>query len=641
MTPAPAPAMDHAEDEGGGGARNQSSMVVVKTEAVCTNGGGPLVASPDLVIEDEGDETTECSSSFGDTCSGSEGEADGGEPEVNSGISARANGGRPSKPPRRKKVTAEWRNSVRPIMWRCQWLELRMKELSCQVSKYDRELALIKKEKEQQVLSKANGSMSESVQIHKGHGNSIMKRRKRKIHEENVDASLYINKHQILSYYHDKQNKGAETDAVLIDDECGSTVDGSIRGGLDTVTLLDSENYDMIFEQLTLKDTLMTIDGLQSRVHLLQDRLSNAHSGGENLALSEDGTHVMVTRKRQHTQKRSFSYTKCRYTKPQKRKNLNILLKDEDGSDLAGRPALPDRETSVRIKYENRNAEERSGECNYSMEKAVTVDLLLGTDNSIPNDHIGDLCKENTDDILIDNQVANEECQQLDKAKHLPSGTSSKGQNISGPAEMEDISAPAEVKNTCAPVETDSTSAPAVEPVSPQIKQELKPKKRRKKCSFFTKKQKKDASKTPAAKEKTEGTPSAAKNKTGSTPSAAAAVKTESTPSAGTGLGTMTFRSAGKMRKAGNEPADMKKRESGSESAAPKKHKTGRPSSAAKKQKTENPSSATKNQETENKPSTIKEAESAPLNMKIEKAVLVAVNSRRSQRVRKPKVFDE
>ena len=106
-------------------------------------------------------------------------------------------------PFRRKKVTTEWRNSVRPILWRCQWLELRMKELSSQVSKYDRELALIKKEKEvQQTVSKTNDSMSESFQIHKVHRNSIMKRRKRKRHEENVDSSLYIKKHQILSYYH-------------------------------------------------------------------------------------------------------------------------------------------------------------------------------------------------------------------------------------------------------------------------------------------------------------------------------------------------------------------------------------------------------------------------------------------------------
>ena len=76
---------------------------------------------------------------------------------------------------------AEWSNSVRPIQWRCHWLELRMRELSSQVSKYDRELALINKQKEsKQAVSKANGTMSESMQMHKGHGNSIMKRRKRK-----------------------------------------------------------------------------------------------------------------------------------------------------------------------------------------------------------------------------------------------------------------------------------------------------------------------------------------------------------------------------------------------------------------------------------------------------------------------------
>jgi len=127
-------------------------------------------------------------------------------------------------------------------------------------------------------------------------------------------------------------------------------------------------------------------------------------------------------------------------------------------------------------------------------------------------------------------------------------------------------------------------------------------------------------------KEKIEGTPLAAKNKAGGTPSAA------------TGLGTMAACSAGKKRKTGKEPADAKKRES----AATKKQETGKTSSATKKLKTENTSSATKKQETENAPCAIKkETESSSLNLKIEKAVLVAVNSRRSQRVRKPKVFDE
>uniref|UniRef100_A0A804N2Y3 Uncharacterized protein n=1 Tax=Zea mays TaxID=4577 RepID=A0A804N2Y3_MAIZE len=635
MAPASVPALPTAmdtKDEGDGGSKNQNSVVVVKSEVVCTN-GGPLVVGTELV-KYEGGDTTECSSSFGDTCSGFEGEADNGEPEVNSSLSAHANGVGPSKPPRRKKVMAEWSNSVRPIQWRCHWLELRMRELSSQISKYDKELALIKKQNElQQAASKANGTMSESMQIHKGHGNSIMKRRKRKRHEDSVDASLYINKHQILSYYHDKQNKGVQTGDLLVDDDCG-TVDGSISGGLDTTTLLDSEDYDMICEQHALQDILLTIDGLQSRVHLLQDRLSKAHSEGENLAFSGADTDVRVAGKRQRTQKHSFSNTKSRHTKPQKRKNLNILLKDDDdGQALAGGPALADGETDVHMIGASRSTEERSGECNHSRDKAITVDLLLGTGNSITNSDIGDLYN-NTDDVLIANQAAVEACQQFHEAKHLPSGSPSKDKIISAPAEMKNNSPPVEVKNTCgpvkieslcSPVEGENTSDPALEqesflekspsrqPVSPGNKQELKPKKRRKKKgSLFTKKQRKVDSRTPDAKEKTEGTPSDV------------AEETESPLSGATGPGTMRSCCAGKKRKSGNEPADA--------------NKTGKPSSAVKKQKTENPTAAanaTKKRATEKK----LESASASQKLQVEKAVLVAVNSRRSQRVRKPKVF--
>lgn len=636
MAPASVPALPTAmdtKDEGDGGSKNQNSVVVVKSEVVCTN-GGPLVVGTELV-KYEGGDTTECSSSFGDTCSGFEGEADNGEPEVNSSLSAHANGVGPSKPSRRKKVMAEWSNSVRPIQWRCHWLELRMRELSSQISKYDKELALIKKQNElQQAASKANGTMSESMQIHKGHGNSIMKRRKRKRHEDSVDVSLYINKHQILSYYHDKQNKGVQTGDLLVDDDCG-TVDGSISGGLDTTTLLDSEDYDMICEQHALQDILLTIDGLQSRVHLLQDRLSKAHSEGENLAFSGADTDVRVAGKRQRTQKHSFSNTKSRHTKPQKRKNLNILLKDDDdGQALAGGPALADGETDVHMIGASRSTEERSGECNHSRDKAITVDLLLGTGNSITNSDIGDLYNVNTDDVLIANQAAVEACQQFHEAKHLPSGSPSKDKIISAPAEMKNNSPPVEVKNTCgpvkieslcSPVEGENTSDPALEQesflekspsrqsVSPGNKQELKPKKRRKKKgSLFTKKQRKVDSRTPDAKEKTEGTPSDV------------AEETESPLSGATGPGTMRSCCAGKKRKSGNEPADA--------------NKTGKPSSAVKKQKTENPTAAanaTKKRATEKK----LESASASQKLQVEKAVLVAVNSRRSQRVRKPKVF--
>ncbi|KAL6627804.1 hypothetical protein ACP70R_031530 [Stipagrostis hirtigluma subsp. patula] len=435
----------------------------------------------------------------------------------------------------------------------------------------------------------------------------------------------------LMAYY--KQNKGAETDSLLIDDDCSSAVNRSITGGLDTFPLLDAEEYDMIFEQLALKNILSTIDGVQSQVHSLQDRLSKAHLGEEKLAFSEENTQVRMARKRQSTQKHSFSYKTYRYTKPQKRKNLNILLKDDDGPAFATRPALTDRETNCQMEDAKGNTEEKSGELNHSGDRGITVDLLLGVHNSLPNGHMSDPCKENIDDILIDNQAANGGCQQFEKVKHLPPQTSSKGQSSS---------APVEVKNTSAPLKVDNTSALVVKQgtfpeKSPIKKQGHKSKKKKGRGSVsMTKKQSKERSKTHAPKQKTETTPSAAKT-------------AESTPSSPTEPET---RHAGKKGKSGNKTAAAKKRKSdnsssaakqeiGESSPAAKKRKTENSSAAAKKQETENSSAAAKQQETENSSAAAKkqETESAPSKVMVEKAVLVAVNSRRSQRVRKPKVY--
>jgi hypothetical protein len=87
-------------------------------------------------------------------------------------------------------------------MWRCQWLELRMKDLSSQVSRYDRELAQIEKEKQlQQAVCGTNGCMPDATLIGKDHRNSSMERRKRIRHEDSEDTSFYIKKHPILSNY--------------------------------------------------------------------------------------------------------------------------------------------------------------------------------------------------------------------------------------------------------------------------------------------------------------------------------------------------------------------------------------------------------------------------------------------------------
>ena len=134
-----------------------------------------------------------------------------------------------------------------------------MKDLLSQVSKYDSQLALIEQEKElQRATSKTNGCRQESGKNCRDHETISMERRKRKRHEDTVDTSLYLKKHKILSYFFgplsiyflfvgivhhfipclsmfctrillviirlflsstDKQNKGADADGLLIDDD--------------------------------------------------------------------------------------------------------------------------------------------------------------------------------------------------------------------------------------------------------------------------------------------------------------------------------------------------------------------------------------------------------------------------------------
>uniref|UniRef100_A0A0D9V091 Uncharacterized protein n=1 Tax=Leersia perrieri TaxID=77586 RepID=A0A0D9V091_9ORYZ len=570
-------------------------------------------ASSDPLNDEEDGDTTECSSSFGNSCCETDGEADRGDSEVNSPFSENVDGDQAFMQLRKKKVTAEWRSAVRPMLWRCQWLELRMKDLLSQVSKYDRELALIKKGKElQQAVNKTNGSRLESAQLFKGHENSCMERRKRRRHEEIVDTSLYIKKHKILSYFYDKQNKGAETDGLLIDDDSSGPV-GNDVGGLHTLGLLEPKEYDMVAEQLMLQKILLTIDGMQSQVLRLQDRLTKVHSKQDNMDSLVDHPHIQVAEKRLRTQKRSFSSKKDRYTKAQKKKNLNILLKEDEPSH-AVISTLSKR--APHCQTEGANIEEKSGEGCQSHNKAITVDLLLGVDSSLPN-HMGDLCKNN-DDILIDNQAAKERYQPFENANQpmknpleitekVSETASLRVGNNPGPVEVSSTSAPFEVENASVTLEVKGTSSPVVkqEPAfekPPALKHVYSGKRRGRKLmmeevrdnAVGPKSQSKEASKAPATKQKTESTfPGAKKPKIEKATASVEEEKNEKT------------RSMGKKRKAGKSCSSTKQQEAEKSSSASRKEIS----------------------------------ESAPLKPMIEKAVLVAVNSRRSQRVRKPKIY--
>ncbi|CAM0955864.1 unnamed protein product [Alopecurus aequalis] len=354
-------------------------------------------------------ESTEYSSSFGPSCSVSDDETGSGmhDMEVDSPFLGHINADATASVPktvRQKEVTDEWRKAVRPLMWRCQWLELRMKYLSSQVAKYDKELALIKHEKDLQLeMINADRSNPELARLDvQSHGRITMKRRKRQRHEDIMDTSLYMNNHQILSYYYENKNSGAETDGLLIHDSFDNAVVDDTKQRVPGNTLPQSEETDRVFEQYSLRDILLTIDGIQSRVLSLQDHLSKASSNPAQAKVPQ----------KSHKARTQLASCKMDGHRPQKKRDLHTLLQEEDKCrPLVGVPStLSDRSIDHVTGYAKRNIAEQGATQPYT--KKVTFEAIFGADN--PFTHVG----ENDDDVLIDNRAAQVEgYQQFEKVK--------------------------------------------------------------------------------------------------------------------------------------------------------------------------------------------------------------------------------
>ncbi|XP_072958236.1 uncharacterized protein [Typha angustifolia] len=347
------------------------------------------------LVKAEDPDATEHSSSFGDTCSGSDVELkpDHSDIEVDSPFGA-TNEDAPvsnglTRMFKKKKVTAHWRKFISPLMWRCQWLELRMKELQSQASKYDRQLGLLKHEKElQSKIIELDGSVSRSVPLScQSRRKNAMKRRKRKRYEDIVDPSSYMSNHNIFSYY---ENKRTETDGHSVDDYC-DLVDEGMKGHDDTDWLLGPKGGENSLEQI-----LLNIEAVQSRVLKLRDDLSKAicKKAGETSFVGN-----MMTN---YAQSASYSPGKNGDAMPV-------------GTPRSPPHNLSDYEMEDVVMPES--AVSSYGDAADLDIIESTMGVLFPADNPLSSHQIGDLCKENADDILIDNQVAGDEYQNFEVSR--------------------------------------------------------------------------------------------------------------------------------------------------------------------------------------------------------------------------------
>lgn len=103
---------------------------------------------------------------------------------------------------RKKKLTDDWRKFCQPLMWRCKWLELKVKEIESQAKGYENEVRNYYGNK-QFDLEKANfeGLDGKSIPFRdQTQRMSVFKRGRRKRVEETTDVAAYMPNHNVFSY---------------------------------------------------------------------------------------------------------------------------------------------------------------------------------------------------------------------------------------------------------------------------------------------------------------------------------------------------------------------------------------------------------------------------------------------------------
>lgn len=241
----------------------------------------------------EDPDATEHSSSFADTISGNENTSSLSDAEVESqfipdiDLAPAYDGFGSVFPIRKKKLTARWRNFIHPVMWRCKWIELRVKELESQALKYDREVSAIERRKHMSLDKKImenSGAKSLPFSL-QSHRKRPMKRRKRKRVENTTDIASYMSNHIIFS---ERENKRSDLDGVPTWENLGNSDKPTATHdefGIHDEHAFPEEN-DTFLEHILRK-----IELVHTRVHKLRTQLdvvliknASRFSSSENLS---------------------------------------------------------------------------------------------------------------------------------------------------------------------------------------------------------------------------------------------------------------------------------------------------------------------------------------------------------------------
>ncbi|OMO72773.1 hypothetical protein CCACVL1_17602 [Corchorus capsularis] len=250
-------------------------------------------------VKTEDPDATECSSSFAETTSDTEKCSGLSDAEVESQFTSDApfvsayDAFSSVFQLRKKKLTSHWRSFIRPLMWRCKWTELRIKEIESQAQKYARKLAAYEQRKfsgfDQSTLEGfASKSLSFPSQCYR---KKAIKRRRRKRVEETTDISSYMSNHNLFSYL---ENKKTIADGTYIADDFANTANADQHADSNDKFSINNDQLLLEFRDNnnSLEQVLWKIEIVHSRVHKLRSQLdlvmsknASKFSSSENLSL--------------------------------------------------------------------------------------------------------------------------------------------------------------------------------------------------------------------------------------------------------------------------------------------------------------------------------------------------------------------
>ncbi|XP_022742018.1 uncharacterized protein LOC111293553 [Durio zibethinus] len=250
----------------------QGKMDIKVDFAECMNSG------ESEMIDVECHDATEYSSSFGDTVSGDENGLVGND-EVESPlrkprlVGSLFDGCHGLCQMRKRRLTDHWRRFIRPLAWRCKWLEVKLQEFRSQALKYEGELAEYDQNEQFEFEKVTFKGFDAKLRVFpsKIQRKEEMKRKKRKKIEDTADVASYMSHHNIFSYYESKRSVAAAND------DWGD-LDNKAINGYDDIGCNDgwpfqSRDGDNLTEQILPK-----IEVLRSRIHLLKTRMDKVVS---------------------------------------------------------------------------------------------------------------------------------------------------------------------------------------------------------------------------------------------------------------------------------------------------------------------------------------------------------------------------